>query len=174
MPVRDLLWISGSIKQKDRVSGVNEQSLFWQFTHNNVVVTAFFGWFIAQIIKVIIGVIKEKRFNFKWFIGTGGMPSSHVAGMTALATSVGLYEGVYTALFGVTLMFTVVVVCDAQGVRRSTGKQAEILNTVMEDIYWKKKIQEDRLKELIGHTPIQVLAGIVIGLAVAFLLYWLQ
>jgi len=152
---------------------MNEQSLFWQFTHNSVIVTTFLGWFTAQVIKVGIGVVKEKRFNFKWFIGTGGMPSSHVAGVTALAASVGLYEGVHTALFGVTLMFTIVVVCDAHGVRRSTGKQAEILNTIMDDIYWKKKIQEDRLKELVGHTPIQVLAGIIVGLAAAFTIYCL-
>ncbi len=145
----------------------------WHFFHNDVIIATFFGWFTAQIIKVIIGVVTEKRFNFKWFVGTGGMPSSHVAGATALATSVGLYEGVSTALFGVTLMFTVVVIFDAQGVRRATGKQAEILNTIMEDIYWKKKIHEDKLKELIGHTPIQVFAGIFIGLAVAFGLYLL-
>ena len=139
----------------------------WQFFHNNVVVITFFGWFIAQVIKVAIGVITEKRFNFKWFVGTGGMPSSHVAGVTAMVSSVAIYEGVSTALFGVTLMFAIVVICDAQGVRRSTGQQAEILNKIMDDIYLKKEIPDDRLKELIGHTPIQVLAGILVGLAVA-------
>jgi len=145
--------------------------VFWQFFHNKSVITAFSGWFTAQSIKVMFGVINEKRFNFKWFIGTGGMPSSHVAGVTALATAVGLYEGVGTTLFTVTLMFTVIVTCDAQGVRRATGKQAEILNTIMDDIYWKKKIQEEKLKELVGHTPIQVFVGIIIGLVVAFGLY---
>ncbi|MFC1644019.1 divergent PAP2 family protein [Candidatus Omnitrophota bacterium] len=144
----------------------------WQFFHNDVVVTTFFGWFIAQVIKVTAGVIKEKRFNFRWFVGTGGMPSSHAAGVTALATSVGLYEGVATPLFGVALMFTIVVILDAAGVRRATGQQAEVLNKIMDDIYWKKRIQEDRLKELVGHTPVQVIAGIITGLTVAFLLYW--
>ena len=152
---------------------MNEHGIVWQFFHNDVVVITFMGWFTAQIVKVIIGVIREKRFNFKWFIGTGGMPSSHAAGVTAMATSVGLYEGVGTALFGVTLMFAVVVICDAQGVRWSTGKQAEILNKIMDDIYWKKRIQEDRLKELIGHTPIQILAGIFVGIIVAHLIYWM-
>ncbi|MFH1553053.1 MAG: divergent PAP2 family protein [Candidatus Omnitrophota bacterium] len=144
----------------------------WQFFHNDVVVTTFLGWFIAQVIKVTAGVIKEKRFNFRWFVGTGGMPSSHAAGVTALATSVGLYEGVSTPLFGVALMFTIVVILDAAGVRRATGQQAEVLNKIMDDIYWKKRIQEDRLKELVGHTPVQVIAGIITGLTVAFLLYW--
>ena len=74
-------------------------------------------------------------------------------------------------LFGVALMFTVVVICDATGVRRSSGQQAIILNRIMDDIYWKKRIQENRLKELVGHTPVQTLAGIIVGLAVAFLIY---
>ncbi len=147
--------------------------IFYQFFHNPVVGATFLGWFIAQTVKVVVGVVKERRFNFKWFVGTGGMPSSHAAGVTAMATSVGLYEGTGTAIFGVTLMFTVVVICDAQGVRRATGQQAEILNRIMEDIYWKKKIQENRLKELIGHTPIQVIAGIFLGLFVGFVLYWM-
>ena len=147
------------------------QSAFQQFTGNPVVVTTFFGWFVAQAIKVAIGVVTEKRFNFKWFVGTGGMPSSHAAGVTAMVTSVGLHEGLGTALFGVALMFTVVVICDATGVRRSSGQQAIILNKIMDDIYWKKRIQENRLKELVGHTPVQTLAGIITGLAVAFLIY---
>lgn len=146
--------------------------MFKEFVNNPVVVCTFMGWFIAQTIKVIIGVIREKRFNFKWFVGTGGMPSSHAAGVTAMVTSVGLYNGVATPLFGVALMFTVVVICDAQGVRRSSGQQAIILNKIMEDIYWKKKIQEDRLKELIGHTPVQIIAGIIVGLLVAFSIYY--
>ncbi|NQT33506.1 MAG: divergent PAP2 family protein [Candidatus Omnitrophica bacterium] len=148
-------------------------SVSYQFFHNPVVVTTFMGWFVAQAIKVMLGIFKEKKFNFKWFVGTGGMPSSHAAGVTAMATSIGLYEGVGTALFGVALMFTVVVVCDARGVRHSTGQQAIILNKIMDDIYWKKQIQEDRLKELIGHTPIQVIAGIIVGLAVAFFIFWI-
>lgn len=145
----------------------------WQFFHNPVVVTTFLGWFIAQTIKVVIGIFREKRFNFKWFVGTGGMPSSHASGVAAMATSVGLHAGVGTPLFGVTLMLAVIVICDAQGVRRSTGKQAEILNTIMDDIYWKKRIQEEKLKELIGHTPFQVFAGIFVGILVAFGLFFM-
>ena len=141
------------------------------FLHNKVAITTFFGWFTAQVIKVIIGVIVEKRFNFKWFVGTGGMPSSHVAGVVALTTSVGIQEGVGTAIFIVALLFAIVVIFDAQGVRRATGQQAETLNKILDDIYWKKRIQEDRLKELIGHTPTQVFAGLGVGLIVAFLFY---
>ena len=143
----------------------------WQFFHNPVVGTTFIGWLVAQSIKVALGVVNERRFNFRWFVGTGGMPSSHSAGVTAMVTAVGLYHGAGTPLFGVALMFAVVVISDSQGVRRSTGQQATILNKIMDDIYWKKRIQEDRLKELIGHTPIQILAGILVGLIVAHLIY---
>ncbi len=148
-----------------------EGSAVYQVLNNKVFVTTFMGWFIAQTVKVLLGVLNEKRFNFKWFVGTGGMPSSHAAGATALATSIGIQEGVGSLVFAIAAMFAVVVICDAQGVRRATGQQAEILNKILEDIYWKKKIQEDRLKELIGHTPVQVIAGLIVGLIVAFVSY---
>lgn len=150
---------------------MNNETAVWQVLHNRVFVTTFLAWFVAQSVKVFIGAIREKRFNFKWFVGTGGMPSSHASGVTALAASVGIQEGVATALFAVTCMFAVVVICDAQGVRRASGKQAEVLNKILDDIYWKKHVQEDRLKELIGHTPIEVIAGIIVGLIAAFLSY---
>lgn len=146
-------------------------ALTQEFVRNPIAICAFSGWLAAQSTKVVIGIVRERKFNFKWFAGSGGFPSSHSAGVTALATSVGLYEGVGTALFVVTLMFTIVVILDAQGVRRSTGQQATILNKIMEDLYWKGHIQENRLKELIGHTPVQTLAGIIIGLIVALSLF---
>jgi acid phosphatase family membrane protein YuiD len=141
--------------------------------HNQVFVTTFMGWFIAQSIKVCLGVKREKRFNFKWFVGTGGMPSSHAAGATTLAAIIGLKEGVDTSIFVMATMFAVVVISDAQGVRRATGRQAEILNKMIDDIYWGKEIAQSRLKELVGHTPKQVLMGILVGLGVAFLSNWL-
>lgn len=129
------------------------------------------AWFTAQTIKVIIGIIKEKRFNFKWFVGTGGMPSSHAAAVSAMSTAIGLQYGVDSPIFALSLLFTIIVIFDAQGVRRASGKQAEILNRILDDIYWKKQIQEDRLKELLGHTPLQVIAGIIVGIFVVFLFY---
>ena len=133
----------------------------------NVLLTTLIAWLIAQSLKVLLGVLKEKRFNFKWFVGTGGMPSSHAAVVSALATSVGLTAGFASPHFAIALLFTVVVIFDAQGVRRASGKQAEILNRILDDIYWKKRIKEDRLKELLGHTPVEVLAGTALGIAIA-------
>jgi len=131
-------------------------------------------WAIAQTIKVVLGVIREKKFNFKWFIGTGGMPSSHAAGATALATSCGLYVGFNSVAFALATVFAIVTMFDAQGVRRAAGQQATILNQIMDDMYWKGKVETERLFELIGHTPLQVVIGSILGgiLAYVFYLVW--
>jgi len=128
-------------------------------------------WFSTQFIKVLLGTVREKRFDFRWFIGTGGMPSSHAAGVSALATSIGLNQGFDSVIFALAATFGVVVFFDAQGVRMATGRQAYILNQMMEDIYFKGRIQEKRLKELIGHTPLEVIFGILIGVFSAIILY---
>jgi len=132
----------------------------------NILFTIIIAWFIAQGIKVLLGAIKEKRFNFKWFVGTGGMPSSHAAAVSAMATSIGIHNGFNSPLFAIASLFTIVVLFDAQGVRRASGQQAEILNKILDDIYWKKRIKEDRLKELLGHTPVEVLTGTGLGIFV--------
>ncbi len=138
---------------------------------NKVFWITLYAWFITQSLKVALGVIREKKFNFRWFVGTGGMPSSHAATVSALATVVGLHSGFNSPVFAVSLAFAIVVIFDAQGVRRATGKQAEILNKMLDDIYWKHKIQEDRLKELLGHAPVEVFVGIGLGISIAVLLW---
>ena len=142
-----------------------------EFGKNYIFWTSVAAWIIAQTIKVALGIFRERRFNFRWFVGTGGMPSSHAAGVSALATSIGVTYGFDSALFAITLLFTLIVLFDAQGVRLSAGRQAEILNKMLDDIYWKKKLDEDRLKEFIGHTPVEVLAGVALGIVVSLLLY---
>ena len=129
--------------------------------------TTLSAWLIAQTIKVVIGVFRMKKFDFRLFIGSGGMPSAHAAGASCLATSVGLECGFDSVYFALAFAFAIVVMFDAQGVRRSTGKQASILNKVMDDIYWQGKIQEMRLRELIGHTPVEVIIGSFLGIAIA-------
>ena len=142
-----------------------------QFSKNYMVHAVVIAWLIAQTIKVLLGIIIQKRFDFRWFVGTGGIPSAHAAGVTALASSVGLYHGFESPYFAIALLFAIVVLFDAQGVRRASGKQAEILNKILDDIYWKKKIQEDRLKELLGHTPVEVITGVAIGVFVSLWCY---
>ena len=136
---------------------------------NKVFLTTVISWFIAQSIKVLLGFISEKRFNFKWFVGTGGMPSSHVAGVSAMATAVGLISGPESVIFAVSLVFAVIVMFDAQGVRQATGIQAEVLNEITADIYFKRGLKEEKLKELVGHTRVEVLVGALLGIIVALL-----
>ena len=145
---------------------------FWaEVFHNRILIITLMVWVLAQATKVIVGFFQEKRFNFRWFIGTGGMPSSHTAGASALATTIGLQQGFDTPLFALAATFALVVMFDAQGVRRSTGQQAWILNKMMDDIYWKGQIETKRLKEFVGHTPIQVVAGFFFGIVCALILF---
>lgn len=146
-----------------------EGSVLGQLCRNQILLSALLAWFIAQVLKVVIGFFREKRFNFKWFLRSGGMPSSHVALSACLTTSVGLYYGFDSGLFAVALAFTAITMFDAQGVRRHSGRQATILNKILEDIYEHKGVQEARLKELVGHTPIEVYAGGLLGILIAVL-----
>jgi len=146
-------------------------NFFSQIFRNRVFLATFFAWLIAQSIKVIFGVIKNKKFDFRWFIDTGGMPSCHTAGITAMATSIGITFGFDSPVFAMALIFALIVMFDAQGVRRAAGKQAEILNKIMEDIQFKRKLGENRLKELLGHTRFEVFAGAVVGVLVAVFLF---
>ena len=142
--------------------------------NNKILMITSIVWIIVQGIKVLLGVIREKRFNAKWLIGTGGMPSSHAAGATALAATCGLYTGFQSVEFALAFIFAMVTMFDAQGVRRSVGLQAAILNQMLDDMYRKRKIESNRLIELIGHTPLQVLVGAFLGLflSVAFYQIW--
>jgi acid phosphatase family membrane protein YuiD len=153
------------------MDGLYPHSFFPEILHNRIFLVTLAVWVLAQTTKVIIGVFREKRFNFRWFVGTGGMPSSHAAGASALATSVGLEYGFNSPLFAVAATFCMVTMFDAQGVRRATGFQATILNKMMDDIYWKGQIESERLKELVGHTPIEVVAGFFFGMTCAMILY---
>jgi len=141
--------------------------IFLQILNNKIFITTLSAWLIAQTIKVTIGVIRERRFDFRWFMGTGGMPSSHAAGATCLATSIGFEYGFNSVYFALAASFAIVVMFDAQGVRHATGKQARILNKILEDIYWQGKIQENRLRELVGHTPVEVIVGFLLGVIIA-------
>ncbi len=145
------------------------KEIFIQLIKNKIFITTLSAWIIAQTIKVSIGVIRQKKFDFRWFVGTGGMPSSHAAGASCLATAIGLEYGFNSVYFALAASFAFVVMFDAQGVRRATGRQARILNKITEDIYWQGRIDEGQLRELIGHTPVEVIVGFLLGIIIAFL-----
>jgi acid phosphatase family membrane protein YuiD len=128
------------------------------------------AWEIAQAAKVTLTSIRQRRLNLRVLAQTGGMPSSHSAIVMGLTTAVGKYSGPSSASFAIALIFTFVVLYDAAGLRRAAGRQAEVLNRLVEDLVHMRGVQEARLRELLGHTPTEVLVGALIGLVVGLLL----
>ena len=126
-------------------------------------------WFCIQTFKVIYELIKTKKFNFKRIVGAGGMPSSHSAVVTSLATLIGKNIGVGTPMFAMALIFAFVVMYDAAGVRRAAGKQARLLNKIVETPGLSGLEVSERLVEVLGHTPLQVVVGAVIGVVAGLL-----
>lgn len=129
--------------------------------------------FIAQFIKVVTYLCTHKKINFKIFTTTGGMPSSHTAGVIGLTTSIGLIEGIDSLVFAVSLGFSLIVMQDASGVRRAAGKTAATLNRLVDEFV--QKNQEVKpyavLKELLGHTPLEVFCGMLLGIAISFFVH---
>lgn len=138
-------------------------------TGYEVITAGFLAAIIAQIIKFFTFILVHKRINFKCLTTTGGMPSSHSAGVCALATTVGLLTGFDSVEFAISFGFAMVVMYDAAGVRRAAGKIAATLNKIREEFY-KHNTQAagEKLKELLGHTPIEVFVGAMLGIAVAY------
>jgi len=138
--------------------------------NSNVIVTCILAWFIAQLIKVILTLIIEKRIDFRRFVGSGGFPSSHASFVTSLATAVGLVNGFNGSEFAISVVLALVVMYDAAGVRRAAGQQARILNKIVEEFDIKDLAKTDkRLKELLGHTPKEVFAGAILGIVIALI-----
>ena len=145
-------------------------NFFEQIADYNILVATFLAWAVSCVLKGIIVCVRERRFDITRFMGPGGMPSSHSALVTALSVSVGLSEGFYSAAFAICAALSLVVMYDASGIRRAAGKQAEMINAIVEA--WDEKdqlVKEIKLKELLGHTPLEVLAGALLGIIVAML-----
>ena len=138
---------------------------------NYCLMSAVFGWLIAQILKVFTGIFRIREFSFRaMMFGTGGMPSSHSAAVMALCTSIAIRFGFGSPLFAIAGLLCIIVMNDATGVRRETGKQSKALNLILKDLFTdspdKEKLDEN-FRELIGHTPLQVVCGAITGIVVA-------
>lgn len=129
--------------------------------------------FFAQVIKFILFTVQSKKVNFKIFSTTGGMPSSHSAGVMGLSTLVGILQGFDSIIFAVSLGMSLIIMYDAAGLRRAAGKTAACLNRMMEDFYH-HDLQSvgGKLKELLGHTPLEVFVGAIFGICFAYLYHW--
>jgi acid phosphatase family membrane protein YuiD len=127
------------------------------------------AWVIAQVAKVVSSSIRKRQLDLRVLADPGGMPSSHAAIVMGLTSSIGRVEGLASVTFAIALIFSLVVMYDAQGVRRAAGRQAAVLNRLLEDMVHMRGIQEYRLRELLGHTPVEVLVGGALGVAVGLL-----
>ena len=128
---------------------------------------AVLSWAVAQFIKVLINLWLNKKLDWRRCFGMGGMPSSHTALVISLVISIGSLEGVQSSLFAVALALAAVVIYDALGVRRETGRQSQVLNQIVTEMLVEgKPITEKQLKELVGHTPLEVLGGLIVGITV--------
>ncbi|HNX69173.1 MAG TPA: divergent PAP2 family protein [Candidatus Omnitrophota bacterium] len=140
------------------------------FSPERAFFAVFLSWFVAQFLKVLLGGAAKKKFDVRWLFDTGGMPSAHSATVASLAASVGLYYGFNTIPFLMALIICLITMFDAAGVRRHLGRQGKILNEVLDEFYAKGAVPEKRLKELLGHTPFEVIAGAFLGIIIAILL----
>lgn len=148
---------------------------FTDLLSNPYLIISLSSWFVAQVLKVIINAFVHRKLNLERMIGDGGMPSGHSATVSSLATICGILHGTGSFPFAVTFVLAVIVCHDAMGVRQETGKQAVVLNEIISSftVLTGEDLPEVKLKELVGHTPIQVIAGILIGVINAFVIHGL-
>lgn len=142
---------------------------FTAFVQNKYIYIPFLLWFGIQLFKLIYDLVTTKKFNFKRIMGAGGMPSSHSAVVVGLATLIGKYEGVSSPIFALSFIVAFVVMYDACGVRRAAGKQAALLNKLVETPGLTGVQVSEKLVEVLGHTPVQVFVGALIGVVVGLI-----
>lgn len=142
---------------------------FGQIFDNRVLLVALIACLVAQLSKLLVELTKNRKFNLRVLVTTGGMPSSHSALVAALATGVGQTLGWASPEFAIATIFAVIVMYDAAGVRQAAGKQARILNQIIDELFEGKDFNEERLKELLGHTPFQVIVGLILGIFISYL-----
>lgn len=141
---------------------------------NKIFLTSALGWLVAQVLKTLIHTFFTKSFDPERLVGSGGMPSSHSATVVSLATATYFEYGAASFEFAISAILAIVVMYDARGVRRETGRQAELLNDIIrifEDMGRSEISTHDKLKEFVGHTPLQVVMGALLGFLIALLMY---
>ena len=133
---------------------------------NRILLAAAAAWFTAQIIKLAVELVRARRLDLRYLVSPGGMPSAHSALVTSLATAVGRSEGLSSPLFAICAVMAAIVMYDAAGVRQAVSIQARIMNRMLDEIFTQHAFSEQRLRELLGHTPLEVAAGLLLGAAI--------
>ena len=140
---------------------------------NPSLLTALAAWLAAQILKPPVEYLRKGKWKWGYLFSAGGMPSSHSSLMVGATMGIGLHEGFNTAVFALAIAMTMIVIYDAAGVRREAGRHAEMINILIDELFAGHPISDKQLREVLGHTPLEVLGGIVWGLLVTFLVWWL-
>jgi hypothetical protein len=148
--------------------------MFCDLVNNTVLVAGVLAWFIGQFLKFPLEYILNKQWKWGVLISAGGMPSSHSALVTAVSLSIGLQEGFSSPLFALAAALAMIVVYDATGVRRQAGIHAQRINALMKTFLESHQVPEKELKEVLGHTPVEVIAGVLLGILISLLLYWVM
>ncbi|MBE6534650.1 MAG: divergent PAP2 family protein [Ruminococcaceae bacterium] len=144
-----------------------------QFFGNYMLISAIVAWLIAQILKIFTGVYRDRHVNISVLLfSTGGMPSSHSASVLGLTTAAAFKHGVGSTAFAICCILSVIVIIDAMGVRYETGKQAKMLNKIVKEMFTDTEHSETHFKEFIGHTPLQVFVGAILGFIVATVMFF--
>ena len=143
-----------------------------QLFNNPVLVPTLIAWVLAQFIKLVLTLLFQRKLDLVRLFGSGGMPSSHSASVTCAAMMAGLLNGFNSVIFGLAAVIALVVMYDAAGVRRAAGKQAKLLNELIENYFSDHYINEKKLKELLGHTPVEVLAGSILGIVISIVYFY--
>ncbi len=141
--------------------------------HNQVVIAAVLAWVIGQFLKFPLDYMLNKRWNWGIMFSAGGLPSSHSSLVTAVTLTIGLREGFDSAIFALSASIAMIVIYDAAGVRRQAGIHAERINEIMKNFFESGQLPEKELKEMLGHTPFEVVTGIILGVAISLALFWL-
>jgi len=148
---------------------INIADLYLIF-RNEIIIIAFITWVFNQSLKLIVFYATEKKWDIRRFVGAGGMPSTHSALSVCVATTIGIKEGWESPLFAFAIVVAFIIMADAAGVRRETGEQAKVLNKIILEFFKEIKLKDKRFKELVGHTPFEVIVGAFIGMAMAWIL----
>jgi uncharacterized protein len=149
---------------------LNALNAFQNFFGNKAIIIPIISWAVAQIIKVIVASLRAKRMDLSFLINSGGMPSSHAAMVCSLATVVAVTDGIQSTTFAISGLLAAVVMYDAAGVRWAVSRQAKILNHIIDELYKEKPNIEQHLRELVGHTRLEVLFGAILGILLALIL----
>jgi acid phosphatase family membrane protein YuiD len=147
---------------------------FGAIVHNKVLVCALVAWLLAQILKLPLDYLRTRRWNWALMVSVGGMPSSHSSLMTSVTTAIGIYVGFDSALFALAVAISMIVIYDATGIRRQAGIHAQRINMLFEELLsGRLQVDEKELREVLGHTPLEVVGGVLLGLVVPTMMWML-